>query len=395
MEDSSNKEDFQVFLKDNGINEDTGKLLELNGFGSKQALYVMDIADISTLKVKPLGQRRLLENLLEKIKQDQGKTSSTQTSNEQGSTGTPTQDDVAGTSEMTGATRLDQTCGTTLGLQSSIGQTSGNGTPVQSIVAGILNTSQASGSTSNATGGLPDTITSTDFRPGTSTNTQGNINDCLDNLGIPNDHNHIYKLRGDLNPLVYLADNKFNNYLDITDFVPSFISETNEEVLSSSQSSELIVKSVSRKPKLESVSPLQWTAANSRILARLLLEGKICQSNIAHYLSYTVKVSTLALRYTWHSVLFYDREYRRLQASYSFPWGSDVQHLMSIHLVPRLEGQKHVRADFVRSTQKRDSVIRQKCKLFNHSTCVYGQNCKFLHVCNICNGSHSQSEHGK
>ena len=35
------------------------------------------------------------------------------------------------------------------------------------------------------------------------------------------------------------------------------------------------------------------------------------------------------------TVLLYDREYRSAQANYNFPWGSDVPHLVSVHLFPR------------------------------------------------------------
>ena len=64
---------------------------------------------------------------------------------------------------------------------------------------------------------------------------------------------------------------------------------------------------------------MEWTAASCRILAKLVLEGKICVDGVAHYLSYTVKISCLAQRYVWVTVLLYDREYRRAQANYNFP----------------------------------------------------------------------------
>ena len=35
------------------------------------------------------------------------------------------------------------------------------------------------------------------------------------------------------------------------------------------------------------------------------------------------------------SVLLYDREYRRLQATMGFRWGTDVQHLHTLHLQQR------------------------------------------------------------
>ena len=96
-----------------------------------------------------------------------------------------------------------------------------------------------------------------------------------------------------------------------------------------------MLKTGPKKPRLERVNQMQWTAASCRILAKLLLEGKIGVDGVAHYLSYTVKISCLAQRYVWATVLLYDREYRRAQANYNFPWGSDVPHLVSVHLVRR------------------------------------------------------------
>ena len=53
---------------------------------------------------------------------------------------------------------------------------------------------------------------------------------------------------------------------------------------------------------------MEWTAASCRILEKLSLEGKIGVDRVAHYLSYTVKISCLAQPYVWATVLLYDRE---------------------------------------------------------------------------------------
>ena len=50
------------------------------------------------------------------------------------------------------------------------------------------------------------------------------------------------------------------------------------------------------------------------------------------YLSYTNKVYQLIHRYSLVSVLLFDREYRKLQASMGFQWGTDVQHLHKLFL---------------------------------------------------------------
>jgi len=53
------------------------------------------------------------------------------------------------------------------------------------------------------------------------------------------------------------------------------------------------------------VSMLDWTAANARIMAKLLLEVKLAINRTAQYLAYTVKVTSLCHHYMWSSVLLY------------------------------------------------------------------------------------------
>ena len=53
------------------------------------------------------------------------------------------------------------------------------------------------------------------------------------------------------------------------------------------------------------------------------------------YLSYTTKVYQLVQRFTLGSVLLFGREYRKLQASMGFRWGTNVQHLHTLFLQTR------------------------------------------------------------
>ena len=172
--------------------------------------------------------------------------------------------------------------------------------------------------------------------------------------------------------------------------------EDDTRVFSSDGDVELSFKMGPKKPKLETVTMMDWTAANAKIMAKLLLEGKLATKNTAQYLSYTVKIAGLCRRYMWQSVMLYDREYRRSQAIYNFPWGSDIQHLVTTHLVPRYATGKSSKADKGQyqygSTQSPELGL---CKLFNHSVCTYGDSCKYRHVCNVCKGSHPQSKHQK
>ena len=54
------------------------------------------------------------------------------------------------------------------------------------------------------------------------------------------------------------------------------------------------------------------------------------------YLSYTTEICQLLQWYSLVSVLLYDREYRKLQCHHNFRWGTDVPHMHSVYLQPRI-----------------------------------------------------------
>ena len=108
-----------------------------------------------------------------------------------------------------------------------------------------------------------------------------------------------------------------------------------EQALSEANRQAIVVKSTTKKLKLESISPAQWIAANSCIRTELILRGKLPASQMLNYLSSTAKIGDLALRYSWLSVLYYDNEYRYFQAQYKFEWGRDAPHLATTSLRER------------------------------------------------------------
>ena len=81
---------------------------------------------------------------------------------------------------------------------------------------------------------------------------------------------------------------------------------------------QLVIKLGPKKPKLKSLSLSQWSVANLAILYRLVNEDKLVGPNLMDYLSYNTKVYHLVQRFSLPSVLLYNREYRKLQASMSF-----------------------------------------------------------------------------
>ena len=98
---------------------------------------------------------------------------------------------------------------------------------------------------------------------------------------------------------------------------------------------KLVIKAGPKKPPLESLNLSQWSVANLAILYKLVNEGNLVGLSMMDYLSYSIKVYQLIQRFSPVSVLLYNREYRKLQSTMGFRWGTDVQHLHTLFLQPR------------------------------------------------------------
>ena len=100
--------------------------------------------------------------------------------------------------------------------------------------------------------------------------------------------------------------------------------------------------------------------------------------DILDYLSYSTKVYELTQRYENTSVYLYDREYRKLQAYHGFRWGTDIPHLQTIRLIPRVS-----RSD--RRPRPQHSPMtgdgRAICRLYNTQRGCGYTDCKFVHAC--------------
>ena len=205
------------------------------------------------------------------------------------------------------------------------------------------------------------------------------------------------------------------DYYDITDFVPGDFGGTAhaESVLGTSNDLEFVARPLGRKNKLQSVTPQQWAAANSAIMAKLIQDGLLGTAGISQYLNYTYKVGDLGQAYSWQSVLSYDRAYRKLQARLSFSWGTDISHLRATTLTPKHavnvgvpgkagQGRGVARQGGNRTTtgtfkDEGFNVRFNLCRDFNRGSCTREQ-CKFTHRCGVagCFGQHpavSHSEH--
>ena len=207
-------------------------------------------------------------------------------------------------------------------------------------------------------------------------------------------------------PIYYLKPKSACKYYDITEFISPKKGEF-EEVISSKEGMEIVIRSQdrgSKKVQLSAISVTQWNIANVSILYQLILDGALAQASISDYLAYSVKILELSFHHEWESVLLYDREYRSKQAAYGFRWGTDPPHLGSAILVPRSKVYKQLQdkrpaqqagSKFRRPTTRKGEEI---CMGFNAKAgCRWGTNCRFLHVCSErgCEDKHAQFDHPK
>ena len=336
-----NKEDFVQDLLTKGISSANIARLQSEGFTSWNELRLLREKDCTKLGIVPLAQNRLLWSLVTKANSTQ---------------------DTRNTSESVAHTR--QEYATT--MEASTEET-----------------------TPDATSAINNHLSTL----------LGNLRgleqmDTAANAPIPSGE------RIDLNPLSHLLPKQAFKYHDIPDFVSH--REEFEQILSQSGEQQVLLRSGPKKQRLESVSPAQWSGANMRILIELLKEGSLKMNSILDYIAYSVKISELADRFHWQSVLLYDREYRKLQAQYQFRWGSDSPHLTTLHL--RTRGTTNTNDDNRRHYRQSPNprgpsrTDQQFCKLYNRNQdCPYGANCRYLHCCSgpNCSGDHPLALHGK
>ncbi|MEW8547234.1 MAG: hypothetical protein AB2693_27300 [Candidatus Thiodiazotropha sp.] len=346
------------------------------GFNSLEALSLVDMEDLMSPKI-PCGQRRLILHVAGTLKQkpvtdhsNSGAGVNGGTANETVSGGTttrlPTENSEpsrAATAEVTGATRngvpgISQT--PTNGAHHS----GTNNNDLFQHVNGLLQEQQR--------------LTSTSFA--SSSPSQVSWND-------PQIH------------LSAAAGKSTSNYLDICDFAQTGVEE--EVVLGNQGDQQIIVKSGPKKPRLENLTLCQWSVANLAILYKLVGENKLQGPSLMDYLSYTTKVYQLVQRYSLVSVMLYDREYRKLQASLSFRWGTDVQHLSNIHLQARdkpvAQGSQQKKVPALFKVNKNGPTKTEICRNFNSQKGCSFADCKFKHICIIpgCKQGHSALTHNQ
>jgi len=202
--------------------------------------------------------------------------------------------------------------------------------------------------------------------------------------------------RVDLDPTAFLNTRRPGEpALRIVDFINTCNWQQEQEV---ELGGGVAIRLPRQKPRLDSVSPAQWIAANARIMATMLETGRLSASGTMDYLAYTAKVGEMAARYSWTSVLLYDDQYRQNQAAYNFRWGSDSQHLALVALRERTTDDRGKRPPPPRTKHPQAGVVgrsgKQICQQWNRGRCHFEPNCQFEHACSVClRSDHCASKH--
>jgi len=115
---------------------------------------------------------------------------------------------------------------------------------------------------------------------------------------------------------------------DIKDYIT--LSQTKDKQTVSLGGIELTIPET--KPKLETVTPLQYMEASMKIMREMALKDGADLETVLRYAGYVIKIANMGQRFNWQSVLKYDAEYRKYQAIGKFDWGADNAWSMMVFL---------------------------------------------------------------
>ena len=352
------------FCLQNKLSKSATDELIKRGFTSLEALKLVELDDLGSEKIRR-GQRRLILHIVRTTLQEGTAANDTATAGESLSVGT---DD--GT-----ATSVNNT-------------TSGSAIPVTIVQEVEQNV-------------MENTINNTDMYTGLLANMQSQQKTILDSMNTNASPQPSWN-----DPQVHISTasgKSVTQYLDICDFVQSTVIHEEDVILGGQGDQQIVIKSGPKKPRLENLTLSQWSVANLSILYKLVGENKLSGTSLMDYLSYTTKVYQLVQRFNLVSVLLYDREYRKLQSSMGFRWGTDVQHLHTLFLQPRdkpaAQGslpRKGMPITQSSGRQNKDKT-REKpiCRSFNTPKGCSFPNCGYRHVCLLpgCSQRHSAQTH--
>ncbi len=192
------------------------------------------------------------------------------------------------------------------------------------------------------------------------------------------------------------------DYHDIVDFLPCSVGVEEEEIAGGDGQTKILLRRGPKRVALERVTANQWNCANMVIMDKLHRDGMLGPRGLREYMNYTFVINELAGRYQWQSVLGYDREYRQLQATEKFPWGSQVDHLSRVFLKEKVPEPTYPKGapgknQHTKSSPKESGGSAEGgiCGLYNAEgrDCFY-KKCKYAHVCSLCGKGHPKYRHG-
>jgi hypothetical protein len=112
-----------------------------------------------------------------------------------------------------------------------------------------------------------------------------------------------------------------------------------------------------------------------------MLEDSLSQANILDYLSDTTRIYQLITTHDMTSVLFYDREYRRLQGRHKFRWGTDIPLFQTVFLKPKMarpsKPQPQREVQYQGKFTLHSASGKEICKKFNSRQGCTLSACKF------------------
>ena len=151
-----------------------------------------------------------------------------------------------------------------------------------------------------------------------------------------------------------------------------------------------------RRVPLERITPCQYMEASMRILREMIMHDRINTTTIIQYVGYVTKIATMAQVFPWQTILKYDQEYRKQQASVSFQWGADSPFLMHLFLgqssaATRESSTRNERKPSNKYDPATGDII---CQKFNGRAGCDFVYCKYRHACQVCySKTHGEFQH--
>ena len=169
--------------------------------------------------------------------------------------------------------------------------------------------------------------------------------------------------------------------------------QNSEEVIHSGKGVNLVVQSTLRKSSSpDKLSIGQWTAANSRILCKLIVTGRLCGPEVLDYLEYVRKLGDLLQLYTPGSVFQLDHNHRlELHESTTKRRWQDIDCTLENAHLKRRDDSGHASSSVLykpgmsqSQPDRRSSGFRKRgvCWAYNSPEgCFYSrEKCRYEHV---------------